>query len=157
MVRNEELMNLAFTAMEATDLLVDERFKTPRAMYQHREAVGQRIQEIIASKSSDDWLEIFNEFDVPINRIGIVEETPTDPQIHLNRMVTKTEDPTIGVPLVVNHPVQVTGVDHVPMKLAPQLGQHSREVLNELGYDHAEIEAFLTDGVVVEPESSESD
>ena len=157
MVRNEELMNLAFTAMEATDLLVDERFKTPRAMYEHREAVGQRIEEIIASKTSDEWLEIFNEFDVPINRIGIVEETPTDPQIHLNRMVTKTEDPNIGVPLVVNHPVQVTGVDHVPLKLAPQLGQHSREVLNELGYDHAEIEAFLTDGVVAEPESSESD
>lgn len=156
MVRNEELMNLVFTAMDATDLLVDERFKTPGAMYRHRDEVGERIQDIIASKSSDEWLEIFAEFDVPINRIGIVEETPTDSQILLNRMATKPTDPNIGVPLVVNHPVRLSGVDHVPMKLAPQLGEHTREVLDELGYEHAKIEEFLTDGVVVEPESSKS-
>ncbi|MCY4128459.1 MAG: CoA transferase [Gammaproteobacteria bacterium] len=156
MVRNEELMNLAFTAMEATDLLVDERFKTPRAMYQYREEVGEHIQNIIATKSSDEWLKIFAEYDVPINRIGIVEETPTDSQIRLNRMVTKPADPDIDVPLVVNHPVQVSGVDHVPMELAPRLGEHSREVLNELGYETSTIDEFMADGVVVEPKPPES-
>ncbi|MCY4094913.1 MAG: CoA transferase [Gammaproteobacteria bacterium] len=156
MVRNEELMNLAFTAMDATDLLVDERFKTPRSMYQHREAVGERIQAIISTKSSDEWLAIFAEFDVPINRIGIVEETPTDSQILLNRMVSKPKDPGIEIPLVVNHPVQVSGVNHVKMKLAPELGEHSREVLNELGYETSIIDEFMADGVVVEPESVES-
>ena len=156
MVRNEELMNLAFTAMNATDLLVDERFKTPRSMYQHREAVGERIQAIISTKSSDEWLAIFAEFDVPINRIGIVEETPTDSQILLNRMVSKPKDPGIEIPLVVNHPVQVSGVNHVKMKLAPELGEHSREVLNELGYETSIIDEFMADGVVVEPESVES-
>ncbi|MCY3859982.1 MAG: CoA transferase [Gammaproteobacteria bacterium] len=156
MVRNEELMNLAFTAMDATDLLVDERYKTPRSMYQHREAVGERIQAIISTKSSDEWLAIFAEFDVPINRIGIVEETPTDSQILLNRMVSKPKDPGIELPLVVNHPVQVSGVNHVKMKLAPELGEHSREVLNELGYETSIIDEFMADGVVVEPESAES-
>ncbi len=156
MVRNEELMNLAFTAMDATDLLVDERFKTPRSMYQHREAVGERIQEIISTKSSDEWLAIFAEFDVPINRIGIVEETPTDSQVLLNRMVSKPDDPAIEIPLVVNHPVQVSGVNHVKMKLAPELGEHSREVLNELGYETSIIDEFMADGVAVEPESAES-
>ena len=157
MVRNEELMNLVFTAMEATDLLVDERFKTPGAMYRHRDEVGVRIQEIIASKSSDEWLAIFEEFDVPINRIAIVEETPTDEQILLNRMVSTPVTTDVGVPLVVNHPVQVSGVEHAPMKLAPLLGEHSQEVLEELGYDSNSIDELLSDGVVVEAESSKSE
>lgn len=157
MVRNEELMNLVFTAMDATYLLVDERFRTPGAMYQHRDEIGARIQEIIASKTSDEWLEIFDDFDVPINRIGIVEETPTDQQILLNRMVTKPTNSDVGVPLVVNHPVQVSGVPHRPMELAPRLGEHSRDVLNELGYDASTIERFLSEGVCVEPESSAPD
>ena len=148
-------MNLVFTAMEATDLLVDERFKTPGAMYRHRDEVGVRIQEIIATKSSDEWLEVFEEFDVPINRVAIVEETPTDEQILLNRMVSTPVTSDVGVPLVVNHPVRVSGVEHVPMKLAPRLGEHSRDVLNDLGYDNSRIEEFMSDGVVVEPESSE--
>lgn len=156
MVRNEELMNLAFTAMEATDLFVDERFKTPGAMYQHRDEIGARIQEIILTKSSDEWLEIFAKFDVPINRIGIVEETPTDSQVLLNRMVTKPKDPDIAIPLVVNHPVRVSGVDHVPMKRGPRLGEHSREVLNELGYDGSSIDALVSDGVIVVPELPDS-
>ena len=80
MVRNEELMNLAFTAMDATELLVEERFKTPGAMYRHRDEIVERIQAIIETKTSDDWLEIFEQFDVPINRIGIVEES--SPTIH---------------------------------------------------------------------------
>ena len=157
MVRNEELMNLVFTAMEATDLLVDERFKTPGAMHRHRDEVGARIQEIIATKSSDEWLQIFEEFDVPINRIAIVEETPTDEQILLNRMVSTPVNSDIGVPLVVNHPVRVSGVEHVPMKLAPRLGEHSQEVLEELGYDSNSIDELLSNGVVVEAESSKSE
>ena len=155
MVRNEELMNLAFTAMDATELLVEERFKTPGAMYRHRDEIVERIQAIIETKSSDDWLEIFEQFDVPINRIGIVEESPFDPQILLNRMASEPPTSDVEVPLVINHPVQVSGVEHAPIQLAPGLGQHSREILSELGYDNHVINELLATRAVSEPETEQ--
>ena len=55
-------------------------------------------------------------------------------------------------PLVINHPVQVSGVEHAPIQLAPGLGQHSREILSELGYDNHAITELLATSAVSEPE-----
>ncbi len=151
MVRNEELMNRMFTALDATDMLIDERFSTPSAMYAHRNEVGMRIQAIIETKSSDEWLTICESFDVPVNRIGIVEETVTDEQIRLNRNASAPHHPDVNIPLIVNHPVQVSGVEHAPMALAPELGEHSREVLLELGYSVARIDELVANDVIAEP------
>ena len=59
MVRNEELLSLMFTAMDAIEILADERFQTPVKMYENRKALGNLIQEIITNKTSDEWLDIF--------------------------------------------------------------------------------------------------
>ena len=153
MVRNEELMNLMFTAMDAMDILIEEPFSTPAAMYKNRDQLIERIQAIIASKPSTEWLDIFDSFGVPINRIGIVEESPTDPQVQLNRMAIRPEDPNVEIPLVVNHPVQVSGVAHKPMKLAPKLGEQSKQILTELGYGVDEIDDLINENVVAIPQT----
>ena len=151
MVRNEELLNLWLTALGATDILIDERFSTPREMYRNRGALGERLQEIIATKSSDEWLAIFAEFDVPVNRIGIVEEIADDEQILVNRMASPPDTIGVAEPLVVNHPVKVSGVANVPFQRAPRLGEHSRMVLEDLGYDSTRIDKLLASGVITLP------
>lgn len=155
MVRNEDLLNSLLAALDATDLLLDERFSSPVEMYRNRHALGSRIQSIIEKKTSDEWLDIFEEFDVPVNRIGIVEEAPFDRQILTNRMASKPDADDIGEPLVVNHPVQVSGVNHAPIERAPNLGEHSREIVATLGYDESRIEELLVQGVIGEPRDTE--
>ena len=148
MVRNPELVARLFDALDAADLLQDERFATPRRMRENRAALGDLVQEIIEARSSDDWLARFDEAGVPANRIAIVEEKPTDAQILENDMATAPADPAMGVPLLVRHPVKATGVPHVEPRRPPGLGEHSAEILRELGYDEERIEAFRAQGVI---------
>ena len=156
MVRNEDLLNVLMTALGATDMLVDERFDTPVKMYQNRVELGERLQEIVSTKSAEEWVEIFAGLELPVNLIGIVEETPRDEQILLNRMASKPTDPEVKEPLVVNHPVQVSGVPHAPIARAPALGAQTREILEELGYTNELIESLLASGAVAEPDNAEN-
>ncbi len=148
MVRNEEMLSLLFTALDALHLLADERFATPLDMWQHRGELGEALAEIIATKTSDEWLAEFDALGVPVNRIAVVEETVTDEQILVNEMAAKPQAEGISVPLLINHPIKVTSVQPVTTKRGPNLGEHSAEILAELGYDEDAIKSMSEDGVI---------
>ena len=148
MVRNEELLSLLFTGLDALHLLADERFATPELMWQNRGALGDAIAAIVATKTSTEWLTIFDELDVPVNRIAIVEETLRDEQVLANEMALSPTDPRIDTPLLLNHPIKVTSVPPVGPERAPELGEHTAEILAELGYDVDAIRTMREDGVV---------
>ena len=148
MVRNEELLNLLLTGLGVVDLLADERYTEPGGLWRHRGEMGDAIAEAVATRGSDEWLALFEELDVPVNRIAIVEETATDEQVLVNEMAARPDDPEITVPMLVNHPIKITSVPAAGPKRAPELGEHSAEILRELGYDEAAIASMLEDGVI---------
>ncbi len=148
MVRNDELLARLFTAMEAEPLLTDERFATRRDMWENRVELGDAIQEVIATRTSDDWLARFEPLDVPVNRIAFVEEAGTDEQIRVNGMAVTPQDDAAEQPPVITHPIKITSAPPVPPRRAPRLGEHSAEILAELGYDAEAIRAMADDGVI---------
>ena len=148
MVRNDELLARMFTGLEAVELLADERFATPRDMWRNRAALGNAIADIVATKTSDEWLRVFAELDVPVNRVATVEETVEDEQILLNEMAAAPPRGESAVPLLVNHPVKVSSAPPVTLKRAPALGEHSAEILSELGYSETAIASMRADGVI---------
>ena len=148
MVRNEELLSKLFLALDATELLLDERFETPMLMYQNRSLLGELIQDIVREKSATEWMAIFAEYDVPANLVGIVEELPSDPQVLENRLVSVLESSETDLPMLVNHPLQISDVPHVPFQRGPQLGEHSRAVLKSLDYTDQQIQQLIHSGAV---------
>jgi formyl-CoA transferase len=148
MIRDTELLTMLLTALEVPDILVDERFATPMLMWENRVALGEEIQNIIAERSSDEWMQVFESMALPVNRVAIVEEMATDRQIMENRMAVRPDDPEMGVPLLVNHPVQVTSVPQVAPKRPPRRGEHSEEILRELGYDDEAISGLRQRDVI---------
>ena len=139
MIRNEELLSLTLTAMQALHLLTDERFNSLDLMWTNREAFCAEFQSIIKNKTADAWLAIFKKFDLPVNRVALVEDTVNDPQIHINEMVVAPLDQDIGTPWIINHPLKISSVPQVGPKRAPELGEHAEQILTELGYAADEI------------------
>lgn len=148
MVRNEEQLSLALAAMDALHLLSDPRFQTLELMYENRGAMIDELKPVIMAKSSGEWLEIFAEYNVPVNRIALVEETPNDEQVLINKMAVKPNDPDHPVPLIINHPVKITSVPQVGPERAPGMGEHNHEILKELGYSDAQIAELEAHGVI---------
>lgn len=149
MIRNEELLSLLLAAMEAIELLADPRYSDMEAIVVNRRAFGDELQARIGRKSSDEWLRVFAAFDLPVNRIALVEEALTDQQILQNAMAAPPADPSIDVPLVINHPVNAEHLQKTGAKRAPALGEHSKEILAELGMSDAAIDQLLHKGVIV--------
>ena len=139
MVRNEELLSLLLTGMNALHLLTDERFADSQLLWENRGAFGDELQNVVGQKTSAEWLAIFTELDVPVNRVAIVEETKNDVQILDNRMASAPERDDVTVPLIVNHPIQISSVPQVGPTRAPDLGEHAEDILKELGYDQEAI------------------
>ena len=148
MMRNPALIAQLFSALDASHVLDDERFATPPDQWQNRGELGDEIAKVIETRSSSDWMQVFEEEDIPVNLVAIVEEKAVDVQALENRMLTKPEDPEMGVPLLVNHPIRITSVSQVEPKRPPEPGEHSAEILRDLGYDKSAIDEMRERGVI---------
>lgn len=148
MVRNEELLSLLLAAMDALELLSDERFASAELMWENRADFGDELQQRIGERSSDEWLSVFENFDLPVNRVALVEEALQDAQITENSMAVKPlPDSGIDLPLLLSHPLKISSVAQAPLQRAPELGEHGEEILRELGYSESTIADMRQSGV----------
>jgi formyl-CoA transferase len=148
MVRNDELLSLLLAGLDAIHLLADPRFANVEDMFANRQALGDELQALVATQTSEHWLEIFTALNVPVNRVAKVEEAPFDRQIIENKIATKPEIDGVDIPLIIHHPIQVDAIITAPMTKAPDLGEHSEEILKQLGYSADAIKDLKHSGVI---------
>ncbi len=148
MIRNEDLQSLLFVAMGAPEILADPRFSSQELMFENRELLGRELQKIIEQNVAKHWLKIFDSYELPVNLVALVEESKNDPQVLQNQMVVAPEDDRIKTPLIIEHPIQISNVPKVGPTCAPALGEHTGEVLADLGYSVAEVTRLRESGVI---------
>lgn len=148
MVRTEEQLMMLFAAMDAIHLLQDERFSTMEAMFENRGALSDLVQEILITRDAEEWVSTFNSMEVPVRKVADVEEVIQDEQLLINKMVVPPVDDDVGVPLIINHPIKISNVAQVGPKRAPELGEHSEEILASLGYSEKQIKTLRDKGVI---------
>ena len=148
MIRNEDLQSLLFVALDAPELLADTRFSSQELMFENRELLGRELQKIIEQNAAKHWLQIFDSYELPVNLVALVEETKNDPQVLQNQMVVAPEDDRIRTPLIVEHPIQISNVPKVGPTCAPALGEHTGEVLADLGYTVEEVTRLRESGII---------
>lgn len=150
MVRSEEELQRLLAVLGLDELFADERFSTPESRYEHRADLSALIAERLLVEGSSHWVTRFAEQRITVNRVQIVEETVRNIQLQVNRMIVPPVDDEMDVPWIINHPVQIDNVAQVGPKRAPDLGEHSREIVEELGYASDDVQALFDSGVIVD-------
>ena len=97
------------------------------------------ISGILSTKPRGHWLQVLEEADVPAAPVLERDELFTDPQIQANDMLAVQRHSQAGAVDMVNIPVRLSDTPGSIRSPAPEVGQHTEEVLRELGYDDGEI------------------
>lgn len=135
-------------AVDRPELLADPRFATMDARMQNLNAFREEIVKAGQELTTDELVERLREADVPCGPILRLEEVADFPQIVANQCLVESEHPTMGR---IREPRPPAQFEQTPSKIqrpAPQLGEHTDEVLRQLGRSEEEIGKLRADGVV---------
>lgn len=147
MIRSEGQFLQFLDSIDQLHFIKDERFATPELWYENREQLSALIQNVLINREAAEWLAIFEAKMVPIELVATVDEAVRNEQLIINNMVVAPTDPDIDVPFIINHPIKISNLDQVGPKRAPELGEHTDEILLNLGYSHQQILALKDKGV----------
>ena len=123
----------------------DPHFATHGARAKHVATVYGYLAGVIATRTTDDWLELFARADLPAARMQSVDDILADPHLAATGFVAEFEHPSEGRMRGPGVATQWSASQPAPSRHAPRLGEQTREILREAGYGDAEIDAMLAD------------
>ncbi len=106
------------------------------------------VREIMRTKTRDEWLKLMEGQDICVTPVYSIGEVIQDPQLRHRKMFIEVEHPVEGKTLHVAFPLKFSETPATIRTPAPLFGQHTNEVLKELGYNEEEIENLEKEGVI---------
>lgn len=147
-VGNDSLWQKFTKALGLEKLGENPDYRTNEGRVAHRSDVVEKLSKVLEKRTTDEWLARLGEAGVPASPVQSVEEVVNDPHAAARDMFVKLQHPTAGEITVTGIPVKFSETPGAVMTPPPTLGQHSEEVLKELGYAQAEIAELQEKGVV---------
>ncbi|HLB29223.1 MAG TPA: CoA transferase [Dehalococcoidia bacterium] len=138
-----------FCRMLGLDGLIDDpRFATDEVRSQHRRELYAILGPIFAQRTVSEWQETFRAHRLRCDPILTYDQVVEHPQLLENGMIITLEHPVRGPMRMIGPPVEFKGTPARPQLPPPLLGQHTEEVLRELGYGPQEIEDLEKLGLI---------
>jgi formyl-CoA transferase len=135
-------------AIGREELIADPRFKTSgHRKTREGELVGL-LAETICQETTGHWMELLDKAGVVAGPIYNMEQVYQDPQVKARYMQVNMEDPELGTLHNIGIPVKLSATPGRIRRRAPALGEHSVELLRELGFSGEEVEELVRAGVV---------
>jgi len=127
------------TALDMRDFADDPRFASWLLRIQNSEALLPIIEKRFGEKPRAEWLEILAAHDIPSAPVKTIQEFMDDPGVRHQDMVHEYDHPDVGRLRVMGQPLAFAGTPTRDPGPPPTLGQHTDQVLGELGYDAAAV------------------
>jgi formyl-CoA transferase/CoA:oxalate CoA-transferase len=147
-VGNDGLWDRFTSAIGRKDLSSDERFRTNELRVGHRAVLIPLLEQIVITRTTSQWVHALNEAGVPVGPIQTVDQALADPQVLARGMIVEMQHPSAGTVNAVNCPIRLSRTPVSVKSAPPLLGQHTNEILSDLGFDPDEIRAMHQAGTV---------
>src|SRR5580692_10671359 len=125
----------------------DEAYKTPAARLLHLKPIFKRIEKWTLTKTKFEAMDILNQHDIPCGPILSMEELAAEPSLRATGTIVEVDHPKRGKYLTVGNPIKMSD-SRTEVTRSPLLGEHTDEVLAELGYPAAEVAALRANKVI---------
>ena len=133
--------------MGAPEWITDERSKTKAKRSAHRDWLNAEIETRLMRNTSDYWIATLNEAGVACGRINNLKQVFEEPQVQHLGILKKVTSKHLGEQTLVGQPVTLTRTPSTIARAAPKRGEHSEEILTEIGYDHDALSRMKAAGV----------
>ncbi len=130
---NEAIVEKLFTALGLDALLRDPRFSTNAERVKRRAELRERIEAVLVSDTAEVWIARLNAAGVPCGPVNGLAEALADPQVEALGMLLDVPHPGHGTVRMTGFPMRLWATPCAIRRPAPELGQHTCEVLAELG------------------------
>jgi crotonobetainyl-CoA:carnitine CoA-transferase CaiB-like acyl-CoA transferase len=135
-------------ALDAPELLADPRFVNVRERVKHRPELTVEVEQRLKKHTAAEWLQLLTEAGVPAGPVLNVEECFANEQVQTLPMVAEVDNPILGRQKLLGPGVNMERTQPRICSPTPEQGQHTEEVLEELGYSAEDIARFHREGVV---------
>jgi crotonobetainyl-CoA:carnitine CoA-transferase CaiB-like acyl-CoA transferase len=142
-------------AIGRADLLTDPRFSDHSKLLANMPQLTAILDDVFAKEPMAHWYQVFNGVHATFGAVRGPQEVIKDPQLQLNDIVVPLEGVGGTLTSTISSPIQVHGVPKTPAKRAPGIGEHNGDVLEQLGFNAADIDGLRASGAI--PKATEHD
>jgi crotonobetainyl-CoA:carnitine CoA-transferase CaiB-like acyl-CoA transferase len=150
-LRSDPFWNDFATALGLEHLIEDPKFKTHRIREENSKELIAILEQVFSRRTGEEWASVLEKFPrLSYTFINRISDLPFDPQVLANEYLHDVDHPLAGQVKMVGLPVQFSKTPAKPFqRVAPELGQHTEEVLTEIaGYSWDEVVALRDDGAL---------
>jgi crotonobetainyl-CoA:carnitine CoA-transferase CaiB-like acyl-CoA transferase len=135
-------------ALDRPDLAASPDYQTVADRFRNRPKLMELLGSIFKTQTSAVWLERLEAVGVPAGPIYKMDEVFADPQVQHLGIAVSTRHPKRGEIRIVGQPVELSRTPARVVSMTPEAGEHTDQVLHELGFGHAEIQRLRNAKVV---------
>ncbi|MBM4256579.1 MAG: CoA transferase [Deltaproteobacteria bacterium] len=135
-------------ALNAQGLLDDPRFATPGKRSRNRDELTVALEQQLQAKTTAEWVDLLNAAGVPSGPILTIDQVFANEQVQHLGLATPLTHPQLGAIHVLGLPTTLSRTPGAVRSAAPEKGEHSEVILQEIGLSASEIQQLRADGVV---------
>ncbi len=152
LVYNDKQWRNFLQAVGRPELITDPRFSSHGNRAIHIGEIYTFLSELLSQRTSAEWVALLEAIDIPVAPMNTVADLLTDPHLTGSGFIQTEDHPTEGTLYAPRTPTNWSDTPPAPRSPAARFGEHSEEILRELGFDDDRLSAMRSAGVFRAPD-----